>query len=88
MNEMQEESQPLVLSDRDILIAIFNAVCALAERLTGDRLSVLCNNCVIYGSPAYAAFETNTGVAVADRDRASELLQAPPQPDVLPQNTH
>jgi len=37
---MADDDPTYLLSDRDLLVAVFNAIGALATRLTGERLSV------------------------------------------------
>ncbi len=52
---MSDKHTAPLLTDRELLIATFNAVSALAKELTGKRLTVQCRtkggDLVIYGDP-------------------------------------
>jgi hypothetical protein len=78
---MADDDPTYLLSDRDLLVAVFNAIGALATRLTGERLSVSMPHpgggyIQVDSSLAAACFEPNTAAPATEADDKSQPFAA------------
>jgi hypothetical protein len=74
---MSERPLTTRVPDRQLLVAIFNAICGLAEKLTGERMAVIVptsdGDLPYYGLPvAWTPTHQSRGVEVHDVPRQPE----------------